>query len=1677
MQKSQDAFSKIDSDTHPSNIKSLGGDCRLIRNGKIFNNGSGNFKFVSDDGTKHVFTIPFVPAEEIAEKPNIAHIYPIIGIKTGYVESIIGPDVTSADGRRFGIGFYKNTTLVGTIHVYCRQDASNQCRVRVDFVNFGGYSNTGASFALSLAGGLSVERRICEHVVARYNALVSTIDKQGIVLTAKKHGTMEGQSNIIPELLHNDPAFTDYTWYLEAKLAENTNFNIDCFPIGTTDKGTINIYGWGQGSEHGSSSKFPVSAPFYTPGKDEIWKTYSETKPQGSAVYLKHDTYYYVKSGSYIKSDESTRYLTNTWDGAEFNISTPDGIKAPGSILVIPSGSSFTYSPYVENSELIECSPQTYAYTKHIQTYSASYVKKPIPVEIHEFIKVSFNIALAFCIAGNDEEVLIYKIDFNNNANPVLTKLIHTTENIDFSINNQIKNIHIRYESDNNIFVYWSAKSGHLRSFNISEPPTTDIDFNTRVYKPINFGKVFVSNVHRSGGSLLVGAYQFAYELSIDGVNWSKTSTHTNAIHIGSARENIETINEESETTTYPTPVSEKNRGYKGFPAGTKTTQSIEVKITDIDRRYNFVRIYSIEAISGSGQYGSAVVNVIHEGELKNKDYYEFIKTYTGVIDVVRGGLNISEITKPFIVPINIKSFCFNSNRLVIAGYEEQYPVLSDTEKLNVIGGNIVNVKAAQFIGSDQIGTTGTIPKGHKSWFNQQWYKSQQIGESYEYAWVFIDEYGNYSDPLPAFFTNHEFKQNSDSQNWFDFISQIGNDHDHYTTGQTPNIRQDQSAFAFWMFGSAVRMSGSFPSWAKKAKLVRKQKSNLRDERYWCLIDTLASESERKLVFAPDMLGFNSFKKDYPANGDRINYYVSYSSQRDMLRYIDYNGAKYALVRTPYAMEAEDITPKIVWFDASTEEIASLYTKDVNGAERTIIFFKTKEDLSLFSRTYMAQIIKKEQPSTEIGLINYEDTGHEIDLTYKYDSKYQGFFGGDCYAGTVMKPIAYPITYDQNTSATDASVWFWQMPVLSRMNYAMGNEGWFITNGEFDPDYNKLTINRDYSISNSWLKFVLIKDNFLKLTTVFNNTLIYTLPKEINSKFNPFGKLLSNNIVDMQGNLGAITAVEDTFGLLYVFFERGVMVLFPNDKELLQTTAGTKVAVGDGSYLTSREESTSETKGTTDRVLRTDYGVYFIDPYTDSFCITDGQKPPIDLSLMASFKTIFSIGISNEVNKNKHIGYWMNYNNQNNEVYITVSNKTEDESEVILSGGFFWVKALNKNLIIGDVVIVNGSGFKLIGTIKELGTVSGFLCYKIETDPITFRASFIFGSSIISFAPCIISKATFDILTFHYDETLKLFENVSDKASIGSQFLQENQAHVPLHNKAEIVYETSEETTLYKNTEPLPSFGYSDPYQAFIFSTSGAVAIATFNPISFTLSDGPITKANVSGIASSVPNGFLIMVTKKDFLFKKYYKYKIVADLTISSSASGEIALQPHKIFEPYMTVISEENYDVASGLKEITFEFEALENFESPLCLYQKVGSGSGFTAIVLNIKEMSAICEPQCELHVVLNSTKGALESGVVNVNSDQFVYDNGVIAADTVEPDLTVNVMGAQQNEDTIVTQELVKKRLNEYRFAVPYFQSSRGKERVRGVFIIVKYKFTNYFKKFAVHSVKHIYRKSS
>lgn len=1693
MQSKQNTFTQLNKDVNPSAMNTEKGMFFHGKDGSLIGGEGNTFKWVSDNGTEKVFTIPYSVAEPEKKTYAKAELYFFDGRHLSFGEKVAG-----TKRRSFVVEIYTNNVLYGKFVVVAKTLDESPTSV---YFGIEGYLGVASLYEPDISGmtrnNWSVEHCLLKMLYDKLNT-IPVYQRGDLKWYLKQHIIKEGHPECVKELATSEVEYEDYTWYIEFVYEkDNKELGIKCREILATDSfptlnpaidTSINYLGWGRGSKNGNINRFPCSAPFPTPGSVKE-DAYSKEIPDGIA--------YEVKQGEwYLTTDFA--YKTRT---AEKN---PEVSLSAGGIVYSTFNNSVGPNNYIKADEalnqsissegyLIECNPPTWAYCILKNQYIYESAVPPLDKEIIDFAKIDKDRIIVFAVSGNDYERFIYIVDFSEETTKV-TLYLRTKEDIDFGIGNPIKKIKVRYESDEQYYVYWIGKTGYLRCINIGEEIDSDYDFNTRVHKPVNFGKIHVSNVHRSGGNLLAGAYQFCYKLSIDGVNYTKASSHTNAVHIGTAKGYTEEIDENNTTIGNPRPVPVSNTNYKGFPQGTKTTCSVNVRITNIDRRYKYIKIFSIEAISGSGSYGSAVVNEIHTGPISSTEYYEFNKVYTGITNVTSGGLNISEVTKPRLIPKNITSFNFVNNRLVIAGYEEDTKTLTEQEKTTLIAG-ATGYLITEGIGSDKRKKYGALNGGYKNHINQQFKKSMANTE-YSLAWVFEDEYGNNTEPVKFVVWDNAPPKTDNAQQPFlfvsdqtDTISEFGVIH-----GPIPGGGVNYKSVGYWFnsYGIGLSMaSNSFPTWAKKAKIVRRKKEfNKSDVIYFTAIKAING----KLYFLsiPDLANYNSFEKEAFIEGDNLIILIEGVSKTN----VAWHSRRYDIPNTTPLYETVEMFYQAGTTDASfanktnnnygeykitevlSEVIPALKSEPSLTTEKraTVLSLKLNKSLHItgYGKLVFGYIKKEKKTSESEDIVYYEETGYEIDLTKKRTTKKVNVFPGDCFMGTLNTAIRY----DGGETKDRAKMNTVLAPIISRYNYAMAPSGWHLDKDDSNGKEELIEQNRDYAVTNNWNSHVYISDDYLKEKTKFKNTLIYTNSREANTKYNPYEEIPTNNIIDFSGEKGNITDIETDGDVTYVFFEKGIQQLFNSEKEMLNTTSGARVSVGDNTFFISKDNEFSPNKGTLGNVLKTNKGIYFIDLYTSGLNLI--QKEVIDLSVIKGCSSFFKKENPKEINLTENTGYFMSYSEKDDRLFITLSNKVESNSSAKrIDAQTIEVYTKTRDIGIDDAVRIETEGYIVYSKVTAIASANGITTattiYSEENILIKDHTKV---SGIGNAQDCTIKKANFTIETIVYNEKIEAFEKTTDIVTTKLVSVSKRNIMLDTVNKQVLHSDTIDE----ENTTGIKTNSVEMNIRA-VNNTNAWMAIKDSSiEYSKTETTGgtPSREIKIEAVATHSFLGTKVFVkTKNCILFLKGGTYEINASyLYTLTTGTGTLMLSINEKLKDFITIITETKASITAGTNltaTSTIKFTVNETFESELTVTAKDVSGL-LNAVKTTITTFTKEIKMQPELGVVMNGAHYREEQ--TNTNTNKYVYDNGVLATDKEGSGLEVKVKGSEMKGYSTTEPENIKRRLNEYRYAIPYFKDEEEKkERQRGIYHKIKYIFVEYNRKFTVNSIKHFFRKSS
>lgn len=1721
--KRQGVFTALDFDTNPSLVAAEKGIMLNNRNGKVFKGNGRDLVWENSLGNKRIFSLPVIDGSETQEAFSSANIYYFDGRSINYswinnVHRAFIIEIYSADATT------NVQVLLGTIE--CQIDWNTPtAALFFGTADFGGATQSYADpLDAGPFAGWSIEHYFHFQLNDFWNTFVT--DKQGLVFEVFKHGTQKGQPNFVPELEQNDPNLVDFTWYNKITY-EVANFNLHfkfLLPTGVNPDGSdenatnryYNFMGWGDGSEN-SGINFPSKGPFFTPGEDHDINVNAIARPKGIITNFIGGRAYCVQNWrAYLD------YLPNNMLALD-----PTKLKSAPAVFRLPDDFAAPAMFLDRVTKIIECWPEVFAYYLLQNVYSADVMRWPEFLEVVGHLEVDESRVLLFCSLGitSHERTIVYLLQFNETGY-TLTSIIDTTEDLNIGIDTPLKSGFVRVEAIDNILAFWTSGVGHLRTINITDPPTENFEFNTRVFKPVDFGKIFVSDVMRHGGTLLVGSYQFCYDLSIDNANWTRASAHSNAVSVGQAVGFTEGTTGSPAVATFPLAAPEAYNIYRGFVPGTKTTESIEVTITNIDRRYKFIRVYALEMISGSGDDG-VVTNEIYNSEIKQQDYNRLCVTHAGIQSDVDTGLSLSVTTLPATIVHNVNAIADVDNRLIIVGYDSftKIPTEAEIESLSKISFKQIN----QCVGSDH---SEQFLMGYKSWFNQQHYKSLSFGVSYEFAWVLEDEYGNQCEPCGQFNVLPD-----DNMKIYDFKQYVNS-----TTrlGYTVGVDQffNNCAYMFYAIGLALSFDAdhAFPFWAKKARLVRKVKNNYNEKYVWGVgyrnhetATVVNPNPDLKLImsFIPDIYGYNSNEHYGPQVGDEVFVY----SRSIIVGLSDEFQHSQTGVATP-GKRGQNVMPLQFISHPAPAPFQGLEILDIDqfplGISHKISDIETKnygidkipsyeitldtpisdsEAMPVFGgstggdyyNSVLFLIRRKSANIVDAVKKVYENTGFELDLRSAYEKEKDYYvFGGDAYISSAFGQNG---AMDVDIPETQVSImlddfakkmWPW-MPVTSTHNYSMGTPGWnFLPISDESIDYLLLSFNKDMSPTNSKVPMLFISEDFLKPKIGFKNALAYTDVKTANSKIDAFTKLKADNFLEIVSPFGEINMVMGIGNFIVLFFTTGIAKLFPNDKELFSTTSGTRVSVGDATYLLNRNEIVSYIYGTNGQILRTNRGIYFIDKKQKLIGFIGENGELSEMSIDKSVVSFVSGQADSKTIAGEFLGYTLGYDRQNDRVYIQISNKVEIFANVIftsvLSSFIVQIDAQDIILNIGDIVSVINDNIEAVVTIVDYDNVNNRYVGSCDRrrDGLVY-VSLPLGSPILSK----ITKSVYDIDCIVFNEKTVSFEFTTSEAFSHLYSANKKYGIIGPHNNNSIFVD--DETGKY-NEDNVVDFGIPSTVS---FNTQDYTKwwLSQFDLITEDLSyvtSKPINtlvrgyKGNVSIDSSLIGGISRFFETRKKFKFIKGYTYRIFGFLNWDGDTNDSFAFSfgvvPFFYNNANYITITEEAVVLTSEIEgDIGVSFVANKTFESPLCLFKT----DGFTPpvnpfegiITLDIIEVSQFEDFEASVEVVLN--KQNVESYQQN-HEHLITFDNGVleVTENTPLPD-RIEVWTPEQNQTLVIDtqdEDFAKKRFGEVRFSVPFLYRDGNKERIRGTFVKIKVIFKNNLTNFVIQAIKSYFRDS-
>jgi hypothetical protein len=241
----------------------------------------------------------------------------------------------------------------------------------------------------------------------------------------------------------------------------------------------------------------------------------------------------------------------------------------------------------------------------------------------------------------------VWVLQYNDATNTVIglsgTSLVAATHlrynNIlNFSLANEVYREALgRRESSLRGTFYWTDDYNHPRALNIYNPQCPAIPVGLLDWKPsVDMSTPIIENV-LEGGLLVVGTYQFAYQLySKDGAVTAYSPTSTLV------------------------PITDSNLNgpyfeYQGAPVETPSGKSIAISISHIDLRYDSIKIvlieYSVEDVP--------IINYVYDLPIDGETM-EFV--ISGGEDKI--AISVEEFVNPLIFFDRVKTFTQKKNRL-----------------------------------------------------------------------------------------------------------------------------------------------------------------------------------------------------------------------------------------------------------------------------------------------------------------------------------------------------------------------------------------------------------------------------------------------------------------------------------------------------------------------------------------------------------------------------------------------------------------------------------------------------------------------------------------------------------------------------------------------------------------------------------------------------------------------------------------------------------------------------------------------------------------------------------------------------------------------------------------------------------------------------------------------------
>lgn len=285
---------------------------------------------------------------------------------------------------------------------------------------------------------------------------------------------------------------------------------------------------------------------------------------------------------------------------------------------------------------------------------------------------------------------------------------------------------------------------------------------------------------------------------------------------------------------------------------------------------------------------------------------------------------------------------------------------------------------------------------------------------------------------------------------------------------------------------------------------------------------------------------------------------------------VKYNGTTYALCYTELA-KSEDYK---IYQDSLTETPipASLYVAEIRRTETPVNLFGGTSKTALQSNLWLPV----GQP------VNLEDN-REITIKYTYgDTFYQRY---DC-----LK--TYPFTHEDENSIVDIASFMCETRVNIDGRYDR-NRGQL--NNLYMSPTNFNLVNPVYSQRNTFFNYRILDDDYYKVNK-FPTSVTWSLEKENVAIIDKWTRVSLANIMDLDGDKGAVNALRILNDNIVCFQDSGISNILFNSRVQIPTSEGTPIEISNN-YKVDGKRYITDTVGCTNKwsIVNTPSGIYFID--------------------------------------------------------------------------------------------------------------------------------------------------------------------------------------------------------------------------------------------------------------------------------------------------------------------------------------------------------------------------------------------------------------------------------------------------------------------------------------------------